>query len=84
MATLNTDQSFEQLLQAIRKLQPAQKMRLWQMLNAEFGGDEIRRRAAAAIEAIRAANEGVTEDEVMADVTAALEQVRAERRAHSS
>ena len=83
MAITNVEFTFEQLLTAVRKLPTTQKARLWQMLNAEFNRDEIQRRAMEAVEAIRAANEGVTEDEVMADATAAVQEVRAERRARN-
>ncbi len=83
MANVNIELTFEQLISAVRRLPTMQKAKLWQMLNAEFNHDEIQRRAMEAVEAIRAANEGVTEDEVMADATAAVQEVRAERRAPS-
>ena len=83
MANVNIELTFEQLLAAIRKLPQAQKTKLWQELESELDRDAIRRRAFEAIEAIRAANEGVTEDDVMADATAAVQEVRAERRARN-
>ena len=81
MSTINIEVTFDQLRKAIRKLSHDEKMELWRMLADEFDPNEIRRRAFEAIDAIRAANEGVTEDEVMADATAAVAEVRAERRA---
>ncbi|MDI6768991.1 MAG: hypothetical protein QMD04_04885 [Anaerolineales bacterium] len=83
MATTSVELTFDKLLAAVRKLPNPQKARLWYMLNTEFSRDEIQGRAIEAVEAIRAANEGVTEDEVMADATAAVQEVRAERRARS-
>jgi hypothetical protein len=81
MTTANVELTFEQLLAAVRKLPYMQKIRLSRTLNDELNHDEIRRRAAEVIEAIRAANAGVTGDEVMADATAAVREVRAERHA---
>lgn len=85
MTTANTRMSFEQLLAAIRKLPYAQKAKLWQTLDAELNRVDARRQArdefAEAVRAIRTANKGVTEDEVAADVSAAVQEVRAARRA---
>ena len=83
MANVSIELTFDQLLAAIRKLPHEQKAKLWQTLDNELNRSEIRRRAMEAVEAIRAANEGVTEDEVMADATAAVKEVRAERRVRS-
>ncbi|MBI4790619.1 MAG: hypothetical protein HY782_26620 [Chloroflexi bacterium] len=87
MANVSIELTFEQLLAAIRKLPHEQKTKLWQTLHDELNHADARRQAreqfAQAVEAIRAANEGVTEDEVMADATAAVKEVRAERRARS-
>jgi hypothetical protein len=55
------------------------------LLDTKLNRNAIRRQArdefAQAVEAIRTANEGVNEDDVMADDTAVVKQVRAERRA---
>jgi hypothetical protein len=77
----NMELNFEQLLAAVRRLPHAQKTKLWQELDSEVDRNEIRRQAHEAFEAIWTANEGVSEDEVMADATAAVRAVRAERRA---
>lgn len=79
MTTLNVDLTFEQLLKAIRELPLEQQDKLWAELESELDHDEIRRRARDAVEAIWTANEGFTEDEVMADIETALREVRAER-----
>ena len=85
MATRNIELTFEQLLAASRELPLAQQIKLWRTLDLNLNQNAIRRQArnefAEAVEAIRAANAGVTEDEVMADVAAVVKQVRAERRA---
>ena len=81
MMTVAVELSFEQLLTAVRKLPQAQKSQLLDTLEAELSREEIRRRAKEAVEAIRAANENVNEDELMADINAAVEEVRAERYA---
>lgn len=83
MTTAHTEMSFEQWLAAIRKLPYAQKTKLWQTLDAELNRADARRQAreefAEAVRAIRTANKGVTEDEVVADVSAAVKEVRAVR-----
>jgi len=81
MVTVTVRLSFEQLLAAVRQLPRKQKVALWQLLDAELNREEIFREFAEALEDIRAANEGVTEDEVMADVEVAIREVRAARRA---
>lgn len=82
MATANSNLTFDQILAAVRKMSRQDKTKLWQILDAEvMDRDEIRRRARRALEQIWAANEGYTEDEVMADVNAALAEVRAETAA---
>lgn len=84
MATANIELTFEQLLAAVRKLPTAQKTRLWQTLDAELNREDINREFDLALEEIWAANEGVSEDEVMADVNAAIREVRAEKSARRS
>jgi hypothetical protein len=85
MTTANTNLTFEQLVVAIGKIPVAQQIKLWRLLDTKLNRNAIRRQArdefAQAVEAIRTANEGVNEDDVMADDTAVVKQVRAERRA---
>jgi len=84
MTTANIELTFEQLLAAVRKLSYMDKVRLWRTLGDEVDRDQIRRRAAEAVQAIWSANEGVNEDEVMADIDAALGEIRAENEARRS
>jgi len=84
MANVNIQLTFEQLLAAVRKLPQPQKTKLWQALDSEVDRNEIRRQAHQAFEEIWTANEGVSEDEVMADVNAAIREVRAEKAARRS
>jgi urease gamma subunit len=88
MTTANPNLTFEQLVVAIGKIPVAQQIKLWHLLDTKLNRNAIRRQArdefAQAVEAIRTANEGVNEDDVMADVTAVVKQVRAERRARHS
>lgn len=78
MATVHVELTFNQLVAAIRQLPHDQKVALWRLLDAELkSDDEILREFDAALKAIRAANRGVTEDEVMADIEQALREVRA-------
>ncbi|MCX7839274.1 MAG: hypothetical protein N2559_07440 [Anaerolineae bacterium] len=81
----NLELTFDQLLTAISKMPPAQQVKLWRILGSRLNQDFVRQQArdefAESVAAIRAANAGVNEDEVMADVTATVLEVRAERRA---
>lgn len=81
MAIVNVQLSFDQLRAAVRQLPQKHKMAIWRDLDAELNRDEIFREFGEALEDIRSANEGVTEDEVMADVSAAIREVRAARHA---
>jgi hypothetical protein len=89
MNTTNTDITFNQLGAVVRRLPYEQKVALWRLLSAEVDRqDPLRRQArkefAEAVRLIRAANQGVSEDEVAADVEAAVREVRAARRATDS
>ena len=78
MTRISIELTFNQLVAVIRRLPHKQKVALWRLLDAELKGDEeVLREFDAALAAIRAANRGVTEDEVMADVEQALREVRA-------
>jgi hypothetical protein len=80
MSTINIELTFDQLREAVRKLPKEERNKLLRELE-DLDLNEIRRRAGEALEEIWRANEGFTEDEVMADVDAALTEVRAERAA---
>lgn len=84
MNTANVELTFDQLLAAVRKLPTAQKTRLWQTLDAELNREDINREFDLALEEIWAADGGVSEAEVMADVNAAIRGVRAEKAARRS
>jgi hypothetical protein len=86
MGTISAELTFNQLGAAVQRLPYGQKVALWQLLGAEVDRqDSLRRQArqefAEAVRLIRAANRGVSEDEIMADVDAAVLEVRAARRA---
>ena len=84
MANVNIELTFEQLFAAVRQLPNTQKAKIWRALDAELNREDINREFALALEEIWAANEGVSEDEVMADVNAAIREVRAEKSARRS
>jgi len=89
MNTINAELTFDQLGAVVQQLPYEQKVALWRLLSAEVDRqDSLRRQArqefAEAVRFIRAANRGVSEDEVMADVDAAVREVRAARRAADS
>ncbi len=84
MANVNIELTFEQLFAAVLKLPNAQKAKIWRALDAELNREEINREFDLALEEIWTANEGVSEDEVMADVNAAIREVRAEKAARCS
>lgn len=86
MNTSNADLTFNQLGAVVQRLPYEQKVALWRLLNAEVDRhDPLRRQArkefAEAVRFIRSANRGVSEDEIAADVEAAIREVRAARRA---
>ena len=85
MNTTNADLTFNQLGAAVQRLPYEQKVALWRLLNGEVDRqDPLRRQArkefAEAVRFIRAANRGVSEDEIAADVEAAVREDRAARR----
>jgi len=89
MNTINAELTFDQLGAVVQQLPYEQKVALWRLLSAEVDRqDSLRRQArqefAEAVRFIRTANRGVSEDEVMADVDAAVREVRAARRAADS
>lgn len=71
-------QTFDQIAKAIRRLPRQQKVELWRMLDSELIGRDIEREFDESIAAIWMANQGVTEDEVMADALLAIREYRAE------
>ncbi len=79
MANVNIELTFDQLLAAVRQLPRAQKSKIWRALDAELNREEINREFAQTLEEIWAANEGVSEDEVMADINTAIREVRVEK-----
>ena len=81
MSTISIELTLNQLTDAIQRLPYDQKIALWRWLDAKLKDDDtVFREFGEALEDIRAANEGVTEDEVMADVEIALREVRAARQ----
>ena len=89
MSTMGVELSFNQLGAAIQRLPYEQKVALWQLLSTEVDRrDNLRRQArqefAVAVRHIRAANRGVNEDEIATDADAAVQEVRAARRAAHS
>jgi hypothetical protein len=80
----NMESNFEQLLAAVRRLPVEPRVKVWEMLDAEFDRNEIRRRARQASEAIWADNAGINEDEATADIDRALQEVRAQKTAPRS
>ena len=69
-------QTFDQVARAIRQLPRQQKLELWQMLDSELIGRDIEREFDQSLAAIWSANQGVTEDEVMADALLAIREYR--------
>ncbi len=79
--TVSVELSYDQVRDAVRQLPREHKTDLWKMLGTDIDLDELRRQARTAVEEIREAYKHVPEEEVMADVDAAVKEVRAERRA---
>ncbi|MFQ6057883.1 MAG: hypothetical protein ACE5MB_03255 [Anaerolineae bacterium] len=79
MTTVTIELTLEQILSAIERLPLEQKVMLKDKLEAELR-EQVSRQFDEALSTIRAANRGVTEDEVMADVAQAIREVRAARR----
>lgn len=76
MTTANTE--FDKMLAEIDRLPKAQKVQIWQRLDAELNRNEINREFAEALEQIWSAYEHVPEEDVHADIEEAVRQVRGE------
>lgn len=74
MTTAHTE--FERLVAAIENLPKAQKIQIWQRLDAELNRDEVKREFAQALEQIWTAYEHIPEAEVNADIQQAVREVR--------
>ncbi|MFQ5344155.1 MAG: hypothetical protein ACE5F6_21645 [Anaerolineae bacterium] len=81
MSQVTLEMNWEQFLSAIRRLPPERKLELWRVLASEIDREGIRHRFAEAVAAIRAASAEIPEDEVIADVAQAVDEVRATRQA---
>lgn len=84
MEAIQIKLTFRQLLSAVQELSREQKVKLWQVLDAELTGRELEREFDEALETIWDANQGVNEDEVMADALQAIREYRAEEAARGS
>ncbi|MBI5650732.1 MAG: hypothetical protein HZC40_09860 [Chloroflexi bacterium] len=82
MATVTLHLTVDQLLEAIRQLPFEEKLRLRALLSDDVR-ERMNQRLDEALQAIREANPGVTEDEVMADVNRVVHEIRAEKFAPS-
>jgi hypothetical protein len=80
MRTVTIKLTLDQVLAAVEQLSLEQKIMLRDRLNAELNREQVERQFDEALRAIRAANVGFGEDEVLADVNQAVHEVRAERR----
>jgi hypothetical protein len=78
--SISVNLSIEQLIDAVRRLPDQEKITVWRILDQEIDRDAIALRFTEAVQAIRAGNPNVNEDEVMADVLQAIQEVRASRR----
>ncbi len=81
MASINVQLSFDQLLAAIHQLPKSLKIEVYQVLDAELHRAEIEREFERALHEIWNAYQAIPEEQVNADIEAALEQVRAENAA---
>lgn len=80
--TLTVELSVEQLLGAIRQLSFEERLLLLKTLIQE-DKNEINRRFDAALVDVHTANNGLNEDDVMAEINEIVHQVRAERYAEN-
>lgn len=78
--TIRVDLSFEQLTEALQRLPQREKIAIWRLLDQEIDRSTISRQFAAALQNIRSAHLDKGEDEVMAEVLKAQQEVRAARR----
>lgn len=76
MAHISVELDFDKLLAAVLRLPHTYKLRLWQALDAELNRDEINREFAMALEENWNFNATLSEEQVNADIEAALEEVR--------
>ncbi|MBI4675076.1 MAG: hypothetical protein HY741_25835 [Chloroflexi bacterium] len=84
MEAIQIELTFKQLLAAVQKLSREQKVKLWELLDAELTGRELEREFDQALQSTWDANQGVTEDEAMADALQAIREYRAEQAARGS
>lgn len=78
--TVSVDLSLEQLVDALRRLPPKEKIAVWRLLGQDLDRTEITRRFDEALQEIRAAYTGIPEDELLTDVLKAQQEVRAARK----
>jgi len=76
--TITVELTVEQLLSAIHQLPFEERIKLLQTLIQE-DKEEINRRFDNALANVHAANSGLNEEDVMAEVNAIVHQVRTER-----
>ena len=76
MAQISIELDFDTLLAAVLRLPHTYKVRLWQALDAELNRDEINREFAMVLEENWNANSDADEEQVNADIEAALQEVR--------
>lgn len=81
MDSIPIELTFRQLLNAIRQLSREQKVKLWQLLDAEIMGHDVDRDLDLLLNPVTPSQQGVSEDEVMADALAAIGEYRAEEAA---
>lgn len=77
-APVRLNLTVEQLLDAIRSLLKQAQPVIQRAIEEGLDKDDVRRRAREASELIRAANRSFSENEVLADATRAVAEVRAE------
>jgi hypothetical protein len=77
--SISVNLSFEQLIDAVQRLPDQEKITVWRILDQEVDRNAIAMRFAEAVQAIRAGNPNVNEDEARADVLQAIQEVRASR-----
>ncbi len=84
MEAIQIKLTFRQLLSAVQQLSRENKVKLWQVLDAELTGRDLERDFDEALETIWNANQGVNEDEAMADALQAIREYRAEEAARGA
>jgi hypothetical protein len=76
MTSANTE--FDKLLSAIEQLPKAEKVQIWQRLDAELNRGEVSREFAQALEQIWSAYEHIPEAEIHSDIEQAVHEVRSQ------